>query len=182
MGRAPIACLIGLSGLLLLQGCAPKPPEEAAPELPVPPVPPTQPPRKPSSQPIRTAWSFHEGPDDCIAEATASGASLEVAVRHDAPIRLTLTLPSISMRGQAGVPLRFSGPAGSWRVAGRAAGAHQLAAPLGSDETALSHVLVLLAGGTLELGETGAVRAVLEISPSNKDGQTWFDCARNKVL
>ncbi|HEY7577533.1 MAG TPA: hypothetical protein VH855_08045 [Acetobacteraceae bacterium] len=182
MVRVPLACRLALSGLLLLQGCASKPTQEAAPELPVPPVPPSQPARRPASQPIRTAWSFREGADDCSATAAAAGASLEVAVRHDAPIRLALTLQSISLRAQAGVPLRFTGPAGSWRVAARATGAHMLAATLGSDETALSHVLVLLGGGTLEVGEAGAVRGALEISPSNKDGQAWFDCARNKVL
>ncbi len=108
---------------------------------------------------------------------------MQIAVQRNAPMRLGLTLPSvISVRSHAAVPLRFNGTAGSWRVAGRATGPHSLATSLGSDEAALSHILVLLSGGLLEVGEAGASLASLDISPSDRDGQVWFDCARGKVL
>jgi hypothetical protein len=180
--RVPVACVVALGGLLFLQGCAPRPVEQAAPELPTPPVPPPPPPRRPATPTIHTTWTFRTSGDDCIAEAVAPGASLQIAVQRDAPLRVTLTLQPISMRSQAALPLRFNGAAGSWRVMGRATGLHALAASLGSDAAALSHILVLLSGGLLEVGEAGAPLAILDISPSDRDGQVWFDCARSKVL
>jgi hypothetical protein len=180
--RVPIACVVALSSLLFLQGCVPRPVEQAAPELPTPPVPPPPPPRRPASPTIHTTWTFRAGGDDCVAEAAAPGALLQIAVQRDAPIRVNLTLQSVPLRSQASVPLRFNGAAGSWRVVGRATGPHALAASLGSDEAALSHILVLLSGGLLEVGEAGTSLALLDISPSDRGGQIWFDCARGKVL
>ena len=180
--RVPVACVVALGGLLFLQGCAPHPVEQAAPELPTPPVPPPPPPRRPASQTIHTTWTFHAGGDDCVAEAAAPGASLQIAVRRDVPMRVSLTLQPVSLRSRSSVPLRFNGAAGSWRVVGRTTGPHAVAAPLGSDEAALSHILVLLSGGLLEVGEAGTPLALLDISPSDRDGQVWFDCARSKVL
>jgi hypothetical protein len=180
--RVRLACVVALSGLLLVNGCAPQPVEEAAPALPVPPVPPPPPPRRPASPTIHTTWTFRTGGDDCAAEASAAGVSLQIAVQRDAPMSLRLALQPVSLRSQAAVPLRFNGAAGSWRIVGRATGPHALAASLGSDAAALSHILVLLSGGLLEVGEAGAPFAFLDISPSEKNGQAWFDCARSKVL
>ena len=182
MTRVHIACVFALSGSLLVNGCAPKPAEEAPPALPIPPVPPPPPPRRPPSPTIHTTWTFRAGGGDCAAEASAPGVSLQIAVQRDAPIRLSLVLQSVSLRLQAAIPLRFNGAAGSWRVVGRATGPRALAASLGSDAAALSHILVLLSGGLLEVGEAGAPLAILDISPSDRDGQVWFDCARSKVL
>ena len=92
------------------------------------------------------------------------------------------TLQSVSVRSQAAVPLRFNGAAGSWRVVGRATGPHAIAASLGSDEAALSHILVLLSGGLLDVGEAAPTVATLDVSPSDRNGQVWFDCARSKIL
>ena len=97
-------------------------------------------------------------------------------------MRLTLVLQPVSLRSGAAVPLRFNGTAGSWRVVGRATGPRALTASLGSDAAALSHILVLLSGGLLEVGEAGTSLAALDISPSDRSGQVWFDCARRKVL
>ncbi len=180
--RVRFACVVALSGLLFMNGCAPQPVEEAAPALPIPPVPPPPPPRRPASPTIHTTWTFRTGGDDCAAEASAAGVSLQIEVQRDAPMRLTLALQSVSLRSQAAIPLRFNGAAGSWRIVGRATGPHALAASLGSDAAALSHILVLLSGGLLEVGEAGASLAFLDISPSDKNGQAWFDCARSKVL
>jgi hypothetical protein len=150
--------------------------------LPIPPVPPPPPPRRAASPTIHTVWTFRTGGDDCVAEASAGGVLLQVTVQRDAPMRLSLMLQSVSLRSQVAVPLRFSGTAGSWRVVGRATGPHALAASLGSDEAALSHILVLLSGGLLEVGEVGTSLATLDVSPSDRNGQVWFDCARSKVL
>ncbi len=180
--RVKIACVVTLSGLLFMNGCAPEPVEEAAPELPLPPVPPPPPPRKPATPTIHTTWTFRTGGDDCAAEASAPGVSLQIAVQRNVPMRLSLMLQPVSLASRAAIPLRFNGAAGSWRVVGRATGSHVLAASLGSDAAALSHILVLLSGGLLEVGEAGTSLATLDISPSDRNGQAWFDCARSKVL
>jgi hypothetical protein len=181
--RVRVACVVALSGLLFMNGCAPEPVEEAAPALPIPPVPPPPPPRRLASPTIHTSWTFRTGGDDCAAEASAQGVSLQIAVQRDVPMRLSLVLQPVSLRSGAAVPLRFNGTAGSWRVVGRATGPHALTASLGSDAApALSHILVLLSGGLLEVGEGGASLANLDISPSDRNGQVWFDCARSKVL
>jgi hypothetical protein len=180
--RAPVTCVAALSGLLWLTGCAPQAAEQPAPELPVPPVPPPAPVRRPANPTIHTSWTFSTSGEECAAEASAAGTTLQIVVQRNVPMRLNLVSQSLSLRSQASVPLRFNGAAGSWRIAGRATGPHTLAAPLGSDEVALSHVVVLLSGGLLEVGEAGATLATIDISPSEKNGQTWFDCARSKVL
>ena len=131
---------------------------------------------------MHTTWTFRTSGDDCTAEASAAGVSLQVAVQRDAPIRLSLALQSVSVRSQAAVPLRFNGTAGAWRVVARASGPHAMSASLGSDEAALSHILVLLSGGLLDVGEAGTTLATLDVSPSDRNGQVWFDCARSKVL
>ena len=180
--RVQIACVVALSSLLFVNACTPRPAEEAAPPLPIPPTPPPPPPRRPISPTLHTTWTFRTAGDDCTAEASAPGVSLQITVQRDAPMRLSLTLQSVSLRSQAAVPLRFNGAAGSWRVVGRATGPHAIAASLGSDEAALSHILVLLSGGLLDVGEAATTVATLDVSPSDRNGQVWFDCARSKIL
>ena len=80
------------------------------------------------------------------------------------------------------MPLRFTGPAGAWQVAAHRTAAHQATVALGADDTALSRILVLLSGGVLEVGTPSQPIATLAISPSDAQGQTWFDCAHEKVL
>jgi hypothetical protein len=60
--------------------------------------------------------------------------------------------------------------------------ATQLGVKLGSDNTALSHVLVLLSGGTLNVGLAPHGVVSLVIRPSDTSGQNWFDCAREKLF
>ncbi len=137
--------------------------------------------RRPSSEAVRTEWTFNSGDDECAAVAAATGISFTVTVRRNAPVRLVVTLAA-PVHGPASTPLRFEGPAGAWLVAARHAGARQFAVVLGSDETALSRVLVLLSGGVLELGESVQPIVSLAIGPSDEQGQSWFDCARHKML
>ncbi|HME27311.1 MAG TPA: hypothetical protein VKI44_39320 [Acetobacteraceae bacterium] len=167
--------------MLLLVGCTqPAPPaEEGRREASVPAVPPLI--RRVPSQVVRTSWTFNSSDEECTAVAAAVGTSLVVAVHRDMPIRLVVSLAS-PVHGPASVPLRFTGPAGAWQIAARQTAARQIAVALGSDETALSRVLVLLSGGVLEVGAPAQPMASLAISPSAAQGQTWFDCARGKML
>jgi hypothetical protein len=166
--------------MLFLAGCTPPPPaDDGRREASVPAVPPLV--RRPSSQVVRTSWTFNSADDECAAVAAAAGMSILVAVRRDAPIRLVITLASPS-HGPSRVPLRFTGPAGGWQVAARQTAARQIELALGSDEIALSRVLVLLSGGMLAVGEPAQPIVSFVIGPSDSQGQIWFDCARGKML
>jgi hypothetical protein len=130
---------------------------------------------------VRAAWTFRSSDTECVAVAAAGDTSLLVTIRRDAPIRLTVSLATPSAHGPSTLPLRFSGPAGAWQVSARRTAARQLAVTLGSDDTALSRVLVLLNGGTLDLGNPSQPILSLAISASDAQGQAWFDCARSKL-
>jgi hypothetical protein len=161
----------------LLLGCTPAPEkttQEVAP-LPVPPAPPAPAPT------LRTEWAFNTQNNQCVATAAAGATALRVTVRREAPIRLDVTLAPQFTHDPI-VPLRFVGPAGGWQVTAHQVGKTDLSVTLGSDNVALSHVLVLLSGGTLNVGMPPQAVVLLAIRPSDTSGQNWFDCAREKLL
>ena len=165
--------------MLLLDSCTALPPgEEGRREASIPAVPPLV--RRAPARVIRTEWTFRAGDDECTAIAAAAGTSLSVTVRRNTPIRLMLLLPSSS--NAPSLPVRFRGPAGGWVASARRFGARQLNVTLGADQDALSRVLVLLNGGTLQVGEPAQPIALFVIRPSEAQGQGWFDCAREKML
>jgi hypothetical protein len=180
--RASRACIGALAVLMLLPvSCAPLPPgEEGRREASVPAVPPLV--RHVPSPQVRTTWTFRSSDEECVAVAGAAGTSVLITVRRDTPIRLVVSLESQPVHGPAPVPLRFTGPAGLWQASARRSGAHRFSVTLGSDDKALSRILVLLSGGMLELGEPAQPIVSLTISPSDAQGQSWFDCARGKML
>lgn len=160
----------------LLSGCT-SPPKETKVEAPPPPEP-TPPPPTPT---LRAEWSFSAKGDECVATASAGVTALRVTVRRDTAIRLNVSLAPQYDHEKA-VPLRFAGPAGTWQVTAYQISATQLGVKLGSDNTALSHVLVLLSGGTLNVGLAPHAVVSLVIRPSDTSGQNWFDCAREKLF
>jgi hypothetical protein len=166
---------------LLPVSCAPLPPgEEGRREASVPAVPPLV--RHLPSPQIHITWTFRSSDEGCVAVAGAAGTSVLITVRRDTPIRLAISLESQPVHGPVTVPLRFTGPAGLWQASARRTTAHRFAVTLGSDDRALSRLLVLLSGGMLELGEPAQPIVSLAISPSDAQGQSWFDCARGKML
>jgi len=183
--RLPRACAILLATLTLCvaAGCSKSEPEAERRETAAPAVAP--PPQPPPRQTLRTTWTFTADKDECVAVAAAAGTALRVTVRRNAPIRLALSLaPPLEVRptGRAAVQLRFNGPTGRWQVAAQQSGNRQLAVALGSDEIALSRVLVLLSGGMLDVGDAEQANISLTVAPSDTKGQLWFDCARGKIL
>ena len=136
----------------------------------------------PTPPQIHTTWTFRSSDEECVAVAAAAGTSVLISIRRDAPIRLVVSLKSQSVHGSVTVPLRFTGPAGLWQVSARRAAARRYTVTLGSDDKALSRILVLLSGGMLELGEPAQPIVSLVISSSDAQGQSWFDCARGKML
>jgi hypothetical protein len=182
VAKASVVCIgTFMVPILFFVGCTPPPPpaDEGRREASAPAVPPLV--RRAPRQAIRTNWTFNSGDDECAAVAAAAGTSLVVTVRRDMPIRLVVSLASPA-HGPSGVPLRFTGPAGAWQVVARQSAERQISVALGSDETALSHVLVLLSGGKLEAGPPAQLIVSLVVSPSDAQGQAWFDCARRKML
>jgi hypothetical protein len=167
---------------LLLAGCAAQPrTDEGRREASVPVVAPAV--QRAPRQVIRTNWSFDARSDECVAVAASGRTSLQVTVRRNAPIRMTVSLPaSLPPNTHAPVALRFNGPAGHWQVNAQQTANRQLAVALGSNDTALSRVLVLLSGGVLEVGEQEQGFPSLGLAPSETPGQLWFDCARNNMI
>jgi hypothetical protein len=167
--------------MLLLIECTHAPPGSGKLEVTAPAVAPAPPLKRAPSPPVRTSWTFRTSEDECAATAEGTGTSLIIAIRRDTPIRLVLSLPAQPERTPVAVPLRFNGLAGNWQVSARRT-ARQVTVTLGSDDAALSRILVLLSGGVLEVGEAAQPLVALVISPSEAPGQIWFDCARAKML
>jgi hypothetical protein len=167
--------VVAISAVLL--GCTPAPDKQAQEaQLPVPPPPP------PAHAPtLHTDWTFSTQNNQCVATAAAGATALRVIVRREAPIRLDVALAPQFTHDPV-VPLRFVGPAGGWQVTAHQVGKTQLSVTLGSDNVALSHVLVLLSGGALDVGTPPQAVVLLAIRPSDTSGQNWFDCAREKLL
>lgn len=161
----------------LLSACTP-PAKEPPPEVQAPPPEPAKPPPVPL---LRPDWSFTSKADECLATATAGATALRISVRRNSAIRLTISLAK-QYEYEPTVPLRFVGPAGTWQVTSRAYGTSLLGVTLGSDNTALSHILVLLSGGTFNVGLPPHAVVSLIIKPSDTQGQNWFDCAREKLM
>jgi hypothetical protein len=149
----------------------PKPPEPA-PEAQAPP------PRHPPRPILRTAWSFQSTPDACIALAKAGAASLQISVRREGLIRLTISLPGDA---PAKPVARFTGPAGRWLIPGIHPAPRVELFTLARDETSLSRILVLLSGGTLNLQPAGGDLPILSLPESGAEGQHWFACVRGIV-
>jgi hypothetical protein len=166
--------------VLFLTGCAAEPPPvEEKVEAPPPVVAPVVP-RAPRV--LATTWSFDTTNDECSAVAASGRTSLQVAVRRNAPIRMTVSLPGpLPPEKRVPLALRFNGPAGRWQVNARPMGSRQFAAALGSDDIALSRVLVLLSGGVLEVGDQTHAIPSLGLPPSEVQGRVWFDCARGTM-
>jgi len=171
------------AAVVLLAGCSTPPPEIVKAEVTAPAVLPPAPPAPRAV--VRTNWAFTSGADECVAIAAAEGTSLRVTVRRDAPIRLNLSLVALlqsRLAAHVAIPLRFAGSAGRWQVSARQTSSRQLAVTLGSGDSALSRVLVLLSGGAMDVESPERVVLSLIIPPSDAPGQLWFDCARGKMM
>jgi hypothetical protein len=165
-----------------LTGCTPPPVEEPRREVKMLPAPAPPPPRPaPTRAPLRATWTFESGNDQCVASADAGSASVRVTIRRNAAAELLVSFATRSVPASP-VPLRFSGPAGDWQVQARRSAARALGVTLGADNTALTHVLVLLSGGTFDVGSPERPIASVVIAPSDTRGQAWFDCARGMMF
>lgn len=164
--------------LALLPACcaAPKPP-------PPPPAPPPEAQAPPPVHVVRpvlhAAWSFQTGPNACVALARAGRASLQIAVRREGVIRLTLSLPGDAPDKPVA---RFSGPAGHWLVAGVQADHRAAVFTLARSETSLSRILMLLSGGTFNVEPADPAVPILSLPELGPEGQQWFACVRGIVI
>ncbi len=163
--------------LALLPACCSTPPPAPKPTEPAPAA--QAPPARPARPILRAAWSFQTGPDACVALAKAGSATLQIAVRREGLIRLTVSLP-------ADAPARpvahFSGPAGRWLVPGTHAGRREAVFALARNETSLSRILMLLSGGALDLEPPDQDLPILSLPESGAEGQQWFTCVRGIVI
>lgn len=165
--------LLALSAACCTTPSAPPNSAEPAPEVLGPPPP-------PAPRPVlRAAWSFQAKPDACTAIAKAGATSMQIVVRREGLIRLT-----VAVRGDAPAKpvVHFDGPAGRWLIAGGPAGPRLEGFYLARDETSLSRILMLLSGGTLNLEPRGEDLPILSLPESGAEGQQWFACVRRIVI
>jgi hypothetical protein len=177
---ARLAALICCCSFFVLSGCTPPASDERPREVRMQPAPVPAPARPAQIRPQRATWTFESGSEQCVASADAGAASVRVTVRRHAAVELLVSLAT--QAPVSSVPLHFSGPAGDWQVQARRSAARTLGVTLGTDNTALSHVLVLLGGGIFDVGTPERPIASFVIAPSDARGQAWFDCARGMML
>ena len=177
---ARLVALVCCGALVALSGCTAPPSDDRPREVRMQPapLPPTARPAPVRSQ--RATWTFELGSEQCVASADAGAASVRVTVRRNAAAELLVSLATQVPASQ--VLLHFSGPAGDWQVQARRSAARTLGVTLGTDNTALSQVLVLLSGGTFDVGPAERPIASFVIAPSDARGQAWFDCARGMMF
>ena len=161
---------------LVLSACTPSQPvqppreETMAPATPV---------IRPAARPLlRGTWRFAQDPAACVATLVAARDALTLAVHRNGPVRLTLALDEPA---PTTARLRFAGSGGNWQIVAQQAGARSLAATLGTGDIALSRVLVLLGGGTLEIGQAEQGLPAISLPAAGEQGQAWFDCGRDKL-
>lgn len=168
-----------LPGILLflasLTGCAAEPiPAPTTPIVLQPSITEVPRPRPVIKQSMTAVWAF-DGNGTCRATATSSGPTLELTADRTTAVIALRYQAADAPRGA--VPLRLSGPAGSWSLAARAVG-RVVRVSRAVDEDAASRVLVLLSGGTLMAGRAGG----LQLPNSGEAGRAWFECVRCQLL
>jgi hypothetical protein len=177
---------IGLTALAAISGCQQhKPPPPPAVTIPAPP-----PPAPPARQPVvrrasHLAWSFEATPDKCVATASGEGATLTITVQRNVGVvlRLALAAPlTTQIRARTTATLRFRGPSGNWALHGRGDPHVGISIASASDEVSLGRVLMLLAGGILDVDLRAPGPPSLQIPPAGPEGTSWFDCARAQMI
>jgi len=174
-GDARLGTLLALPLALALACCTPPaPPPPPAETVPLPPPPPP-----PVTRPVLHAvWTFDTSAEACTMAAKAGPASLLLTIRPDGPVRLVVSLPAPPPSQPAA---HFAGPAGHWTIAGFASGRHQAVFPLPRNDSTLGRILMILSGGTLDLGPGAPGLPILALPESGAAGRQWFDCARRNV-
>lgn len=131
---------------------------------------------------IRTLWTFRAADAECTARASGGNASLTAIVRRTGSLRLSIALPAATVaKLTKTVEVQFAGPAGNWKLRGaRARRSVEIALPL--DDAALSRVLVLLSGGTVEIGDADQDVPTLHLPAAGDAGRQWFECARDQLI
>jgi hypothetical protein len=154
--------------------------EKPAPPVVTPPPPPA-PPAPVVHRPVASTWSFQTG-DTCTATAGGGPLSMEIAVSRDT-LDLTAHLPKASVV-PVGNPaaIVFSGPSGTWSVAGRGAASHRVVASQPMTEDQAGQILVLLGGGGIKIGSHALGLPELRIPNGGVAGRDWFECVRAKVF
>ena len=159
----------------LLAGCAVEPAQEPTPPIVLQPsiTEVLRPP--PVIEKVMSAtWTF-EGGETCRATATGSGRTLALTADRVAATVALRFRAADALRGA--MPLRLSGPAGSWNLPARTSGRTVWAARA-MDEDAASRMLVLLSGGSLVAGRLGG----LKLPNAGEAGRAWFECVRRQLL
>lgn len=98
-------------------------------------------------------------------------------------LRLTLAAPlATQVRARTTATLRFHGPSGHWVLQGRGDPHLGISVASASDEVSLGRVLMLLAGGSLDVDLRAPPPSSLQIPPAGPEGASWFDCARAQMI
>ena len=183
MRSASAGLPIMLMVMLSLAECGPTPSPTAGPvTIPEPQKP--EPPRQPSivPQPVAAEWKFQESGEACKAAATNPALTLDVAVSDDRLQLLAHAHTRPALRRGAHAAISFSGTSGSWTAPGRLTASHVISASQPMDEAAVGRVLVLLSGGTVQVGGPHSRLPPLRVPDAGTAGRTWFECVRRRLF
>ena len=131
---------------------------------------------------LHATWHFQPTPDNCRATVQAGRVTLAISAGHAGPIRLVLSQPAPEAGPLAPgtrVQLRFTGPAGTWQISGAATRDNAAVFSFGAGEDALSRLLIMLSGGTIDPEAPGL--PLISLPASNADGTIWFTCVRHAL-
>ncbi len=163
--------------MLLLAACATPEapltlPERTSPQITLIPTP-----RPVLKTPVLTRWTLDSTDDHCTAAASGAGGGLRLVVNRSGTSLSVQSREAARVRRGSAVPLKFTGPAGSWTTQGAVSG-RTVGATSPMDEEAAGRALVLLSGGVLRAGTLPP----LAIPAAGARGSKWFECVRRQLL
>jgi hypothetical protein len=183
MRSVPIGLPIMLVLMLSLAGCSTAPqrtmgtPVRPEPQKPEPrrqtPVPP---------QPVDAVWKFEQSEQTCKATAANPALVLDVTASDERLQFLARAHTRPGLRRGANAPIDFTGTSGSWSASGRLTASHVISASQPMDEAAVGRVLVLLSGGTLQVGGLRSRLPQLRVPDAGTAGRVWFECVRRRLF
>jgi hypothetical protein len=183
MRSASAGLPIALMAMISLAGCDITPSPATGPVA-TPEPQKSEPPRQPSiaPQPVTAAWKFQQSGEICKATATNPALTLDVAVSDDSLLLLARAHIRPALRRGAHAPISFSGTSGSWTAPGRLTTSHVVSASQPMDEAAVGRVLVLLSGGSLQVGGPHSKLPSLRVPDAGPAGRAWFECVRRRLF
>ncbi len=132
---------------------------------------------------VAARWSFSAARTACTAHAAALHAPLDVTVRVDDSVHVTM---ASNGRGRFAAPgghgpamIAFAGPGGRWRLHGsRRGGTASATRPL--DDSGVTDLLAAVEGGAFTMTAGRWRSGALDVPGAGVSGRDWIGCVRGR--